>query len=115
MIVYDFIFHILKKKNGFNVFAPDAHKGECIEDYLVLKETGTSKFNTYSTQVVLYDIMCYAKTYSSCLKLKEKVRQAMLEAKYTVMPTGNETSAFFDEDVKGYMASIEYRNYRKEL
>lgn len=114
MVVYDLIFVFLKE-NNFNVFAPNTHKGECVEDYLVLKETNTSKFVNYTTQIVLYDILCYAKNYTDCLKLKEKVRQAMLKASQIVKPTGNETEAFFDENVKGYMASIEYYNYRREL
>lgn len=112
MVVYDLIFDFLTD-NGFNVFAPNTHKGECNEDYLVLKEANASRFNNYSTQIILYDIMCYAKNYSDCLKLKEKVRETMLKIQSSVKPTDNETSAFFDEDVKGYMASIEYRNYRK--
>lgn len=57
--------------------------------------------------------MCYAKTYTDCLKLKEKVRDLMKKAQFSVMPTGNETEAFPDDFVKGFMASIEYRNYRK--
>lgn len=113
MTIYEFIFGLLKE-NGFNVFAPNTHNGECVDDYLVVKETNASKFVNYSTQTVLYDIMCYAKNYTDCLKLKEKVRETMLQAHH-VKPTGNETSAFFDEDVRGYMTSIEYRNYRREL
>lgn len=114
MTVYKYIFDLLEQ-SGFNVFAPNTHKGECRENYLVLKETNTGRYNNYSTQIVLYDIMCYAKNYTACLALKEKVRKTMLQARYSVMPTGNETPAFFDDSVKGYMASIEYRNYRKDL
>lgn len=114
MVVYDFIFDLLTE-NGFRVFAPDTHKGECVEDYLVLKESTVTRYNNYSSQIVLYDIMCYAKNYTDCLKLKDKVRQTMTKAKYTVVPTDNETSAFFDDDVKGYMTSVEYRNFRKDL
>lgn len=114
MVVYDFIFSLLQK-NNLRVFAPNAHKGECIESYLVLKETNTSQYVNYSTQIILYDIMCYAKNYTDCLKLKEEVRKTMLKAQPSVMPTDNETTAFFDDSVKGYMSSIEYRNYRRKL
>lgn len=114
MVIYEFIFDLLKE-NGFNVFAPNTHKGECVEDYLVLKETMASKFANYSTQVVLYDVLCYAKNYTDSLKLKEKVRATMLKIQHTVKPTDNETEPFFDDDVKGYMTSVEYRNYRRDL
>lgn len=114
MIVYDYIFDILSK-SGFKVYAPNTHKGECAEDYLVLKMTNATQFSNYSTQIALYDVLCYAKNYTDCLNLKEKVKLAMQKAKFSVMPTDNETEAFFDDDVKGYMASVEYRNYRKEL
>lgn len=114
MVVYDFIFDLLSE-NGFKVYAPNTHKGECAESYLVLKETNASQYNNYSTQIFLYDVLCYAKNYTDCLKLKQKVKETMLKARFSVMPTDNETEAFFDDSVKGYMSSIEFRNYRKEL
>lgn len=114
MVIYELIFDLLKE-NGFNVFAPNTHQGECINDYLVVKETVANKFVNYSSQIVLYDILCYAKNYTDCLRLKEKVRETMLEIQHTVKPTDNETEPFFDNDVKGYMTSVEYRNYRREL
>lgn len=112
MVIYNLIFNHLKKC-GFKVFAPNAHKGECVEDYLVVKQGVTTQYNNYSTQIVLYDILCYAKNYSDCIKLKSSVREKMKELEFDVMPTDNEEEAYFDDSVKGYMSSIEYRNYKK--
>ncbi len=113
MIIYDLIFDTLKR-NGFNVYAPNAHKGECIEPYIVVKESDTNQYVNYSTNITLYDIMCYAKNYTDCLKLKEKVKETMKKAEPSVKPTYTETAAFFDDSVKGYMSSVEYRNYTKQ-
>ena len=112
MIIYNLIFNHLKN-SGFKVFAPNAHKGECVEDYLVLKELATTQYINYSTQIILYDVLCYSKNYTDCIKLKSAVREKMKQLEFTVMPTDNEQEAFFDDSVKGYMSSIEFRNYKK--
>lgn len=111
MIIYDLIFDLLKE-NGFDVYAPDSHIGDCINSYIVVKQQAGQKYLKYSTQVVFYDILCYAKNYTDCLKLKESVKEKM-KLIDSVKPTFNETEAFYDESVKCYMASVEYRNYRK--
>lgn len=112
MKVYDLIFDKLTE-NGLKVFAPNTHEGECIEPYVVVKETDTTRYVNYTSSIALYDIMCYSKNYTDCLKLKQKVKEIMREVSPSVKPTFNETAAFFDESVKGYMTSVEYRNYRK--
>lgn len=112
MVIYDLIFDVLKK-NGIDVYAPNTHIGECIKPYVVVKESTGAKYNNYSTQIIYYDVLCYAKNYSDCIVLKNEVKRIMRQAEYSVIPTFNETEAFYDEIIKGYMTSVEYRNYRK--
>ena len=111
MIIYDLIFETLKK-SGIDVYSPGSHIGECIKPYIVVKETIAQRYLKYSTQTVYYDVMCYAKNYTDCLKLKELVKEKM-KLVDSVKPTFNETEPFLDENVKAYMSSVEYRNYRK--
>lgn len=112
MTIYDLIFDILKN-SGIDVYAPNTHKGDCITPYVVVKRVTAGQFQRYSTQIVYYDLLCYAKNYTSCLSLVEKVKTAMKGADFNVRPTLNETEPFFDDAVKGFMASVEYRNYKK--
>ena len=112
MTIYNLIFDILKN-SGIDVYAPNTHKGDCITPYVVVKRATAGRFQRYSTQIVYYDLLCYAKNYTSCLSLVEKVKTAMKGADFNVRPTLNETEPFFDDAVKGFMASVEYRNYKK--
>lgn len=112
MIIYDLIFKTLKE-NKIDVFSPGSHLGECTKPYVVVKQDTGARYANYSTQMVLYDILCYAKNYTDCLNLKEKVKNIMKLTGDSVRPTYNETQAYYDDTVKAYMASVEYRNYRK--
>ena len=112
MIIYELIFDTLKE-SGIDVYAPDTHKGKCISPYVVLKKVSANQFVKYSTQLAYYDILCYAKNHTECISLMEKVKLVMKKVQFHVMPTMNETEPFFDDTVNAYMASIEYRNYRR--
>lgn len=113
MTIYNLIFDTLTQAN-LSVYAPNTHKGECVAPYIVLKRVTAEQFVKYSTQIVYYDILCYAKNYTDCLNLVEKVKETMKGAEFNVRPTMNETEPFWDDSVKGFMSSIEYRNYKKQ-
>ena len=85
MIIYDLIFNTLKN-SGIDVYAPNTHKGDCITPYVVVKRVTAGRFQRYSTQIVYYDLLCYAKNYTSCLPLVEKVKTAMKGADFNVRP-----------------------------
>lgn len=112
MLIYEKIFDVLKNKN-IDVYAPNTHIGECTTSYVVLKEGTSSKYRAYSSTITYFDILCYAKNYTECLMLKQKVKNAMTELMFSVMPTYNETEVFYDEIAKAYMTSVEYRNYKQ--
>lgn len=112
MTIFDLIFTALKD-GGIDVYAPDTHEGKCTADYVVVKEAQRTQFLNFSSTTTYYDILCYSPTFTGVLQLSEKAEEIMKTAEPSVMPTYNKTQAYLDPDIKGYMISIEYRNYKK--
>jgi hypothetical protein len=101
-------FEFLEEK-GFEVYPPSTKTGECTKDYLVLKDANTAQISTFSSEYHYYDILCYSKNYTGVLELNDKMKNVMKEFVPQLMPTGNETQAYYDTDVKAFMISVEYR------
>lgn len=106
--LWDATFRYLKAK-GFDVYPPATKKGECKEDYIVLKNDVTAPIMNFSSEYNYYIILCYSKAYTGVLKLSDNVKNVMKEYVPNMMPTGNETPPFFDESVNAFMVSIQYR------
>lgn len=106
--VWDKAYKYLLSK-GFDVYPPATKRGECKSDYIVLKSEATSQLSTFSSEVQYYLILCYSNKYTSLLKLVDNVKSVMNRYYPNMKPTGNETVPFYDDDVKAYMVSIQYR------
>lgn len=103
------------KKVGFDVYSPGTKTGECTSAYLVIKNDGSSKHISFSTDVDLYSIMCYVPKdkYSTLEPLVQKVKKSMKELEPMILPYGSQTPSYYDDSVKAHMISIEYKNYKK--
>ncbi len=103
------------KNSGFNVYSPSTKVGECSEPYVVVKNDGSSRHESYSTDVDLYAVMCYVpKTRYSFLEVYvSQVKRAMREIEPMIRPTGQQTPSYYDDTYKAHMISIGYRNYKK--
>lgn len=112
--VWQLIFDHLKD-DGFDVFSPGQHIGECLSKYVVLKDAGSSRYNTYSTDTYLYDVMCYvpASAFSSLEPFVAAVESSLKKMFPLIKPTGYHTPSFLDDTNKSYMVSLQYSNYRK--
>lgn len=91
----------------------DTKKGECTKPYIVVKEEGSAKVLNYSSRQDFYSILCYVPKdhYVALKELKEFVKEIMDVKLYPMLiRTGQESSPFFDDEVKGYMSYIMYRN-----
>jgi hypothetical protein len=97
------------ESKGFTVYPPSTKNGECTSDYLVLADANSTQIGTFSSEYHYYDILCYSKTYTGVLKLNDSMKVAMKEFVPQLMPTGNETQAYYDTEVKAFMISVEYR------
>lgn len=109
------IYDVLKQ-NDIKVYFPSMHEGECLEKYTVIKRAGTMEIFSVSSEYVLYDIMCYVPVgeYSSIEEYTDEVKKAMRNI-YPLLcyVKGSEIEPIYDESVKGYMTSFQYRNVRK--
>lgn len=105
------------KKSGFNVYAPGIKTGECTEEYIIVKNDGSSVLPSFSTDDDLYSIMCYVpqQAYSKLEPLVQEVKRTMKELEPMIMPYGSQTPSYYDNDYKAHMISIEYKNHKKKL
>lgn len=109
----DIFLHL--KNQGFDVYSPGTKTGECTSEYLVVKNDGSSKHVSFSTDVDLYAIMCYVpkEKYSALEPLVQMVKKSMKELEPMIKPYGSQTPSYYDDSVKAHMVSIEYKNYKK--
>lgn len=103
------------KNAGFDVYSPGMKTGECTSEYLVVKNDGSSKHASFSTDVDLYAVMCYVpkEKYSSLEPLVQRVKNSMRGLEPMIKPYGSQTPSYYDDSYKAHMISIEYKNYKK--
>ncbi len=108
------IFRHLKSA-GFDIYSPGVKIGECTSQYIVLKNNGSIKHQSFSSDVDLYSIMCYVPRdrYSELEPMVQKVKNVMKDLKPMILPYGSQTPSFYDDTYKAHMVSIEYKNYKK--
>lgn len=101
--------------NGIDVYPPGAKAGECKHKYVVLKNAGSSQHSSVSTDIDLYDVMCYVpqNQYSELETFVQQVKSIMVSLYPMVQPHGVQTPSYFDDKVKAHTISITYRNYKK--
>ena len=109
----DIFVHL--KNQGFDVYSPGVKTGECTSEYLVVKNDGSSKHLSFSTNVDFYAVMCYVPkdNYSSLEPLVRRVMDSMKELEPMILPDGSQTPSYYDDSVKAHMVNIEYKNYKK--
>jgi hypothetical protein len=80
-----------------------------------VKNDGSSRHSSFSTDVDLYAILCYVpkNRYSSLEPLVQKVKMSMKELEPMILPYGSQTPSYYDDSLKAHMISIEYKNYKK--
>lgn len=109
----DIFLHL--KKAGFDVYSPSTKVGECTEEYIVVKNDGSSKHPTVSSDNDLYAVMCYVpkENYSKLEPMVQEVKKAMKGLEPMILPYGSQTPSYYDDSYKAHMISIEYKNYKK--
>lgn len=112
--VTEWIYDELKEA-GFNVYVPGQHKGECISEYVVIQDAGNVSTTNMRVKTKTFNILCYVPSgkYFELERFKERIIETLRKLYPMVIETGNETSSYFDESVKGWTQSIEYENYRQ--
>lgn len=102
---------------GYIVYPPTIKTGECTEPYIVVKDAGTTEHGTYSTNLALFDVMVYLprNQYSKIEEFVREVEEHMDGLFPMIRPTHFKTPSFYDDSVKGWMVSIQYKNYQKKV
>lgn len=109
----DIFLHL--KKAGFEVYPPGTKIGECINKYVVVKNNGSSRHASFSTDNDLYSVMCYVpkERYSLLEPFVQSIKKIMKGLEPMILPRGSQTPSYYDDSVKAHMISIEYKNYKK--
>lgn len=103
------------KQEGFEVYSPGQHEGECTSPYVVVKDDGTTQFGSFSSTKSLYEVLCYVPKdhFSSLESFVHRVETSMIRLYPVVRPAHYKTPSFYDDTVKGHMVSVQYIHYKK--
>lgn len=102
------------KRDGYDVYSPAQHEGECLSPYIVIKIGLLNQVSTFSSTRYVYDLLVYVPKdeYSILEAFVEKVKSDMKKLEPMIMPMHTQTPSFYDDGVKGHMISIQYRSNR---
>lgn len=102
-------------KNGFEVYSPGQHQGECLSPYVVVKDMGSSSLGNFTSMKHLYDVMCYVPQdhFSELEPFVQRVKTTMLGLYPMIRPAHYETPSFYDDTNHSHMISVQYINYKK--
>ena len=102
---------------GFEVYPPGIKVGDCTREYVVIKNDGSTRHPSLSTDMDLYSVMCFVpkNKYSTFEPLVQNVKKAMKGLEPMIIPYGMQTPSYYDDSYKAHMISIEYVNYKKML
>ncbi|MDB1923394.1 hypothetical protein ABHA37_08200 [Clostridium tertium] len=106
--LYDFF-----KENNIECYFIGQHQGECIRNYVVLKDNGVKSLDgKVGTGYV--DIIFYVpkNKFTKCELFKKEVKEIMKEFK-NLKYTGIETGMVTDDEKKAITFSIMYENYKR--
>lgn len=109
----DIVVHL--QADGFDVYSPGTKVGECVSPYIVVKNDGSTRHISFSTDVDFYAIMCYVPrtAYSTLEPLVQSVKKSMKGLEPVLRPYGTQSASYYDDGFKAHMVSIEYKNYKK--
>lgn len=109
----DIVVHL--QADGFDVYSPGMKVGECVSPYIVVKNDGSTRHASFSTDVDFYAIMCYVPrtAYSTLEPLVQSVKKSMKGLEPVLRPYGMQSVSYYDDEFKAHMVSIEYKNYKK--
>ena len=104
------------KAEGYDVYFPEQHVGECLNPYIVLKYSGSVTVQGISSRADLYDIFIYVPRdkYSLLDEMMQSVVKVMAGLKPLFFKYNDQqTASIYDDDTKSHCVSVEYVNYKK--
>lgn len=104
------------KAEGYDVYFPEQHVGECSKPYIVLKYSGSVTVQGISSRADLYDIFIYVPRdkYSLLDEMVQSIVKVMAGLKPLFFKHNDQqTASIYDDDIKAHCVSVEYVNYKK--
>ncbi len=102
--------YIHLKDQGLNPYFPGKHRGECEENYVIIKQ-GTQMPSLQSRKlgqlVMDFILLIPIYDYKEMKSYRDNIVQALKELSY-LRKTGTETPIITDDEKKAYTTSIEY-------
>ena len=107
------LFEYLYEK-GIEVYFIGQKKGECLSNYVVIKDSGTMPTVNNDLGIQVIDLYCYVPQtkYTETEKFKNKIKEIMKDFN-SLRSTGTETPPVAEDDIKAFSFSIEYQNQKK--
>lgn len=101
------------KNAGIGVYPPATHEGECLSEYVVVKQAGGYQFGRFSTEKIYYMFLLYIprNMYSKMDDFERRVKEVLDTRLYPmIMPTGSKENDYYDDNYKAHMRSFLYYN-----
>lgn len=99
--------------NGIEVYFIGQKKGQCLTNYVVLKDSGTIPTVNNDLGIQVIDLYCYVPQgkYTETESYKKKIKEIM-KGFNSLRSTGTETPPVAEDDIKAFSFSIEYQNQK---
>jgi len=103
----------LLDENAFEVYFPAQKVGDALTKYVVVAENGGD--GTRGVARDYFDILCYVpeEQYSTMNDFVVSVETCLKKLYPKIKSTYTRTSPYHDTDIKAWMVSVEYQNWRK--
>ena len=113
-MIWEVMYNKLKT-DGFEVYTPGQHKGDCLSEYVVVKPLSSYQYNEYSSNVLYCELLCYVpqEKFSTLSDLVSRVKSSMIELYPQIKDSHWEIPGFSDDSNKSHMWSIRYEGYQK--
>ena len=103
------------QSGGFEVYFPAQKVGECLKPYCVVRLNPLTQVPGTSTDLQTYSVICYVPrlNYGQLEGFIRKVKARMKALYPMIVSERTQTQSFYDDQLKGHMVDVGYRNAQK--
>ena len=103
------------QSNGFKVYFPAQHVGECKEPYIVVRLNPLTEVIGFSTDFQSYSVLCHVPrlNYGMFESYIRSVKTCMKDLFPMIVSERVQSQSFYDDQLKGHVVDVGYRNAQK--
>ena len=104
------------EENGIPTYPPGAYQGECKGNYVVLKQSGSIQVSRFTSEYDYYDFILYVpiNKYHELSSFEAEVKRVLDENLFPLLvPYGQNTPDYIDDERNAHMRSFMYRNVKR--